>query len=58
MHYTIDPSTTSYVGVCGECGVRTLTNTRAAACAARDRHQEEHHMKRGRQAKPRATRRP
>lgn len=50
IRYQIDPSTTSYVGVCREpgCGVRCLSSTRDAAIAARRHHEETVHMIRGR----------
>lgn len=54
IRYQIDPSTTSYVGVCREpgCGVRCLSSTRDAAIAARRHHEETVHMVRGRHDTP------
>ncbi len=56
IHYAIDSSLHTYVGVCREpgCCYRVLTTTHAAAIRARQEHAETDH----RQRHPRATRPP
>ncbi|MFT4296523.1 MAG: hypothetical protein QM582_14035 [Micropruina sp.] len=52
IHYKIDPSSTSYVGVCREpdCGFRALSSTKLDALRARDAHAALMHNNRGRKS--------
>lgn len=57
IHYKLDPSTTTVLGICREpgCGFRHLSSTKAQALRARDQHEEIAHLKRGRQTRRRAA---